>query len=77
MPGVALSSLRVAVDADSSGYSRAMADKVAADTKAVASSGSVGAALAPVDAQQDKLTPPTAAPFVNPLSGSRLAVLRT
>lgn len=57
MPGIALSSLRVAVDGDSSGYAKAMQAKVQADQAAIASGDSLGQSLARTDAAQDKLAP--------------------
>lgn len=47
---VQLSSLRVTADMDVSAYTRAMAEKVAADRQGAASSSAVGAALAKLDA---------------------------
>lgn len=51
---VALSSLRVAADIDSSAYVRGMQAKVAADREGAASSRAVGAALAQTDAQMEQ-----------------------
>lgn len=53
MAVVQLSHLRVSAEMDVSQYTRAMAEKVAADTRGAASSRAVGAALAQVDAAAD------------------------
>ncbi len=62
---VQLSSLRVTADMDVSPYTRAMAEKVAADRQGATSSTAVGTALANVDAQAEKT-----ASGVKRLSGS-------
>lgn len=57
MPGVALSSLRVAVDGDSGGYVRAANAKVDADTKMIAGDRARAASLAQADAAMGKAIP--------------------
>jgi lambda family phage tail tape measure protein len=57
MPGIALSSLRVSLDGDSSGYVRAAAAKVEADARMVASDKARNASVAQADAAVAKAIP--------------------
>src|SRR4051794_38863979 len=57
MAGVALSSLRVTTDGDSSGYVRAADAKVAADQRMIASDKARNASLAQADAALQRAIP--------------------
>jgi phage-related minor tail protein len=61
MPGVALSSLRVSMDGDSSGYVRAAAAKVEADSRMIAADKARYAAMAQADMALAKAIPGVAA----------------